>query len=133
MTVATTLHLRRPGVWIIAASLVAIALLTLTPAPLATRTPHFCLICGSFGTVDAALNIALFVPLGVGLALIRSPAKWSLLGVCILSIAIELTQLAIPGRDSTIGDVVFNTLGGALGYLLFHFRGKLLQPVPRTA
>lgn len=133
MTVATTLHLRRPAVWVIAVSLVGIAWLTLTPETPAARTPHYCLICGSFGTLDALLNVLLFAPLGVGLAMTGSSAKRSVLAMCALSVAIELAQLAIPGRDSTIGDVVFNTLGGGLGYLLFHFRGPLLKPAPRTA
>ncbi|WP_394550988.1 VanZ family protein [Agromyces sp. MMS24-JH15] len=65
-------------------------------------------------------NIALFVPLGLLL-----PLAWPRLGPitvivagCALSTGIELIQLAIPSRVSTISDVVANTAGTALGYLV---------------
>src|ERR1051325_7402966 len=133
MTVAATLHLRRGSGWLIAASLGAIGLATLTPQPSGATLPHYCLICGSFGTVDAILNVLLFVPLGVGLAGFRVRARNALLFVAALSVAIELTQLAIAGRDSTIGDVVFNTLGGALGFAIAARFHNLIAPGQRTA
>jgi len=119
-TVAPAPHLRRVG-WIITiASLVAIAFATLAPEPPGPVVSHFCLACGSFGTVDAMLNIVLFVPLGIGLALSAVPGKRALLAV-------------IPGRDSTLGDVLTNTVGGALGFAIAAHARLLLQPPPRIA
>jgi glycopeptide antibiotics resistance protein len=65
-------------------------------------------------------NIILFVPLGFTL-----PLKWThltkskvvLIG-CLSSIMIELIQLFIPNRCTDIDDVILNTLGTFIGYLL---------------
>jgi len=93
-----------------------------------------CLICGSFGTVDAFLNIALFVPLGFGLALSGIPGKRALVSMCVLSVLIETAQfLLISGRDSTLGDVLTNALGGALGFVIARYPRLWLRPRPRTA
>src|ERR1700716_4152161 len=114
-TVAPTPHLRRVG-WIITiASAVVIAFATLLPEPPGPVVSHFCLVCGSFGTVDAMLNIVLFVPLGIGLGLTGVPGKRALLAICALSALIETAQFFVmSGRDSTLGDVLTNTAGGAL-------------------
>jgi glycopeptide antibiotics resistance protein len=68
-----------------------------------------------FGVIG---NVVLFAPLGAvlrarGLALGQAAAR----GLA-LSFAIELTQLAIPGRTTSVDDMLLNTLGVALGYLL---------------
>lgn len=72
------------------------------------------------------LNILLFVPFGFGLPFISpfGATKTVLVGMC-FSIAIELLQWLsgrIAGtwfRITDINDVIFNTLGAAIGYLLF--------------
>jgi hypothetical protein len=115
-------------------SLAAIAFATLLPAPDETiTTTHFCLICGLVGGVSAILNVFMFVPLGIGLALAGWPAKRALLAMCALSVLIETAQLAIPGRDSTLGDVLTNSLGGALGFAIGRYAFVLLRPPPRLA
>lgn len=66
---------------------------------------------------EFAANVGLFVPLGVLLAHAwqRVPA-WVLIAAGSgFSVVIELVQLAIPSRFSTISDVVANTLGTAIG------------------
>jgi glycopeptide antibiotics resistance protein len=68
-----------------------------------------------FGVIG---NVVLFAPLGAvlrarGLELGQTVAR----GLA-LSFAIELTQLAIPGRTTSVDDMLLNTLGVALGYLL---------------
>jgi hypothetical protein len=104
------------------------------PEPGRPPGQHFCLACGSFGWVDAFLNVLLFVPLGVGLAMsgmARFRAVALMLG---LSALIETVQLLfIPGRDSTIGDVINNTVGGALGFALARNMRVLLRPTQRMA
>lgn len=72
------------------------------------------------------LNILLFVPFGFGLSFITNfRAQKIILSGIISSITIELLQL-ITGRvaDMTfrvadINDVIFNTIGAVIGYVLF--------------
>ncbi len=84
-------------------------------------------------TVDLLGNIAVFVPLGAALAAATFPvrpaerrrrrfgARWWLRVVgagLLLSVSIELIQLAIPSRATDIDDVILNTLGTAIGAVL---------------
>jgi hypothetical protein len=133
-TVASTPQVRRLGVGVIIASVAAIAIATLFPAANPPVTSHFCLICGYRGGADAILNVILFLPLGVGLALTRVRAKFAVPAIFALSAAIETTQLfLIAGRDAAIGDLVMNTLGGALGFAIGQYAFTLLRPSPRKA
>jgi hypothetical protein len=51
-----------------------------------------------------------------------------------LSVLIEVAQLLVlAGRDPTVGDVVANTLGGALGFGLIAFSPTWLRPSRRQA
>ena len=89
---------------------------------------------GSLGGVDAILNVLLFIPLGVGLELCGVPTRRALLTMGFLSLLIETAQLlVIPGRDATLGDVLTNILGGALGFAASRYRLVLLRPSLRTA
>jgi hypothetical protein len=93
-----------------------ILLATLTPFP-GARLPDFvgCVICGVRGWSDALANLILFVPLGAALLANgrTGPRAVGLAGL--LSAGIELAQIFIPGRDPSLGDVCFNTLGAAVG------------------
>jgi hypothetical protein len=52
----------------------------------------------------------------------------------VLSSLIELAQfLMIPGRNSTIGDVLTNSIGGAIGFAIGRYGFALLRPSPRIA
>jgi hypothetical protein len=134
MTVAPAPHLRSAGLIITILSLAGIALATLLPQPGVAGGSHFCVVCGSVGGVNGFLNIILFVPLGIGLALAGYPAKRAVLATFALSALIETAQyLMIPGRYSTIGDVLTNTLGGALGFAIGRYAFTLLRPSPRIA
>ncbi len=107
---------------------------TLTPMD-AGSDPDFiaCILCGSRGNADALVNVILFAPLGLALALMgRSGLRW--IGyAAILSIAIEFAQLVIPGRDPSLGDVCFNTIGAAIGQLVAHVGLRSLASSERTA
>lgn len=78
-----------------------------------------------FLSINLAGNILVFVPLGFGLAgaLDRGrlkPIIWqAVLGGFMLSLAIELLQLTTPSRSTDIDDLIFNTLGAALGAALY--------------
>ena len=93
--------------------------LTLVPSPGETGyIPITCIFCGHHASADAASNVILFLPLGMALAW-WAPGRrlaWRL-GPA-LSLAIELAQLVIPGRDASIGDALTNTLGTRIGWSL---------------
>jgi glycopeptide antibiotics resistance protein len=65
-----------------------------------------------YAHVEAAANVALFVPLGIlGTLILRRWWLTSLVGIAIAA-AIELAQFAaLPARVSTISDVLANGLG----------------------
>lgn len=106
-------------------ALLAVALLAILSATLYPTGDEdlaalvLCIVCGEHGTADAIVNLMLFLPLGAGLALTGWPVRWALLGAALLSSGIELAQLLIiPGRDPSLGDMIFNTLGATAGMAL---------------
>jgi hypothetical protein len=74
--------------------------------------------------VDALVNIVGFVPFGLGTCLcLRFWTEWSI-SRCVLmtilvgasvSLVIELLQVLLPTRDSSLADLVTNILGTAIG------------------
>ena len=70
--------------------------------------------------VELGLNVVLFVPLSLlGWFVLRHARVvfWVVVGAA-LSVLIELVQLAIPGRFSTLQDIAANTAGATIGALL---------------
>jgi glycopeptide antibiotics resistance protein len=71
--------------------------------------------------VEASANVVLFVPLGVLVLLWRTDWGWlpaTLLAFAV-TVGIEVLQDVLrPERVASAGDVVANTLGGAIGALL---------------
>jgi glycopeptide antibiotics resistance protein len=69
--------------------------------------------------IAAAANFILFIPLGllVGIRW-RSFHRWSavLVLAATLSLAIEIIQFGLGGHDSSIDDVLLNTLGAMFGH-----------------
>lgn len=110
-----------PLVWkrgVLVAVILAIAVATLRPIfDVSFAPPVACLLCGTRGVSDFILNIALFFPLGVALAWLGMPLRRALLTGLIGSGLIEVAQMALPGRDSSLGDVISNSVGCALGAL----------------
>ena len=100
----------------VAAALILIAVLTLTPTPGAAGSAGFCVFCGSLGGVDFALNVLLFAPLGA--AIWNATGSWRramIVGV-VVSLFVEALQYrVIVGRDATAGDVLANALGTLVG------------------
>ena len=75
-----------------------------------------CLICGEGGLADAIVNAILFMPLGAAAALTGRSTLAALAIGAALSGSVEFAQITlIPGRDASIGDLVFNTLGAVAG------------------
>jgi hypothetical protein len=107
---------------------------TLSPQPGPATESHWCLVCGSLGGVSSILNLLLFLPLGIGLAIYRFGAKRAVVLMCVLAILIETAQLLfIPGRNATIGDVLANSLGGAIGFAIARNAFILLRPTQQSA
>ena len=77
---------------------------------------------------NALLNVALFLPLGMLLPLIwdqfRAMKNTVLFGFG-MSLTIELLQILV-GRATDINDLITNTLGAFLGFVLW----KLVPPIP---
>jgi len=93
----------------------------------------FCLGCGRAVLADALSNLALFVPLGMALACSGDTARFALIAAAMLSVTVESAQFVIPGRDPSIRDVLFNTLGGLTGFTVTRRGASLLLVGPRTA
>jgi hypothetical protein len=132
VTVARAPQVRRWGWVLTGASIVVIGAATLIPQAGHSEGSPVCIFCGSLGGVDAVLNVLLFLPLGIGLALTGMRARTALLAVLILSTAIELAQLlVISGRDAALGDVLANVLGGAAGFSICRWNGAWWNPSRR--
>jgi hypothetical protein len=86
------------------------------------------------GGADVLLNLALFVPLGMGLAGLRRSLGFTVAAAFLVSLTVELLQYTvIVGRDATLSDLVTNTAGGAAGWLLATSSARLLTPDRRLA
>ncbi|MFQ5688812.1 MAG: VanZ family protein [Gemmatimonadota bacterium] len=101
------------GVWL-AATLV----LTLSPDARVVTNSELCLVCGDRGLADVLLNIVLFLPLGICASALLGSSRLRYLAGLVVSLAIETAQVFIPGRDGSLGDIVFNAAGAALGVLI---------------
>jgi glycopeptide antibiotics resistance protein len=75
----------------------------------------------SYDHVEYTANIAMFVPLGILLAMWLGRRWWwvAMISCFALSGAIETFQgLALPSRYATFDDVIANTTGGVIGALV---------------
>lgn len=75
------------------------------------------LVAIPYGDAERLLNTAMFVPLGATVALLLRTRFWPLavLAGSALSAAVEYAQAAIPGRVPDPEDVLWNTVGAAIG------------------
>jgi len=126
----------RVGYLVIAVTASLIGRLTLTSGDplLLEPTGVWCLVCGSRGGVDVLLNVLLFMPLGVGLALSGVGVRRAALVGLGLSLCVEAIQLgALVGRAASLSDLLTNTTGTLLGAALTRHWRRWLLPVPATA
>ena len=103
---------------------------TLNLIPLIALTPQ--------DLKTSLLNILLFVPFGFGLPFIANVRMKTVVALgALLSILIEVLQLVtglmakITFRIADINDVIFNTIGVAIGYMLFVGFIRLYRRLPR--
>jgi hypothetical protein len=108
--------------------------LTLTPQYQATKAPPiFCLFCGDTLVLDAILNVFLFIPFGMGLRLAGMSRRRAFAIALVTTITVELLQLAIPGRDTSLGDVITNSSGAFIGIICADIWRVVLLPSRRAA
>lgn len=114
--------------------LAVVFLATLVPSGAREQTPPIlCVLCGDGMLADGILNAMLFLPLGAGL----SAAGWrplrALAAGMVVSLGVETLQSVIPGRDPSLSDLVFNSLGTALGIAFIRSSDTWFRPRPRVA
>ncbi|HEU5322199.1 MAG TPA: VanZ family protein, partial [Methylomirabilota bacterium] len=116
----------------------AIVAITATPTG-STRieAPLWCLACAAFGqraAVDLLLNVALYVPLGLGLRLMGLSWRAAVSIAFGVTLTIELLQMRIiAGRFASVGDVFANTLGSWAGAVVAPRWRAFLLPDARLA
>ena len=110
-------------------SVFLITVLTLTPTPVEASIPFWCVFCGERSAVDLLLNVALFVPLGVALGLFGLPLARAMLFAVLGTGVVETLQLfVIPGRYPTFRDILANSLGAFVGYLVGRHWRQIIAP-----
>jgi hypothetical protein len=129
---------RRVASLIAFGGLVFILVATLIPAPeralAVAATPLLCLVCGEQGSVDVVMNILLFIPFAFGLRWSGVSTRRVMVASVLLTLLVESLQYSVvAGRDSSLSDVLTNSLGGALGALLADHMATLFRPSPPTA
>ncbi len=115
-----------------------VAWCTLRPDPAAVARvaalPWYCIACGDGGLTDIILNLLLFLPFGILARMAGWRATSTLAVLCLLSTMIEVSQGAfLVGRDASLGDVLCNTAGGALGWLVWPLLLQVARPHARFA
>ena len=113
--------------------IVLVLIATLTPGD--TSVPPFtaCIICGSQGIADAICNVVLFLPVGAALMVLGArPARAVLLAAALSAFVEGMQATIVAGRDPSLGDVVFNSIGGLLGVLALRSVHAWLTPGPRN-
>ena len=115
----------------VAAAVVFVLLLTVLPnggAKGVQLTPFVAMVDsirdpdGLSNLLEIPANILLFLPLGAAFAYTGALSARRAVGYgAAFSAAIELVQLAIPGRWTSIDDWILNTVGTALGFVLWRW------------
>ena len=118
----------------IVASLLLIAAVTLVPTGGAWPRDFWCWRCSDdASTIEFALNVLLFAPLGFALARGVNVRK-ALLAIAATTIAIELLQyFVIAGRYGSIRDAIANFAGGAGALWVAPRLRSLWSPDAKTA
>jgi hypothetical protein len=106
----------RLGALILSVGLIAVLLATLVPGGSDETSSTFaCVFCGERALADLLVNVILFTPVGIGVALAGAGLRRAVLAGLVLSALVEVIQLVLPGRDASLGDVIANTVGAWIG------------------
>ncbi len=112
-------------VWIRLAPIALLLIIGATTIPADFRSPATELISWSLDPRDFVLNLLLFIPLGAALSGRRWVVVLAALGL--LSLSIEVLQLAQAGRHAGPADILANVAGGGLGSRFQHVRSSWLS------
>ena len=107
---------RSSAAFLVAISLGIIGFFTLRPEVAFVVLPMTCVFCGELGGTDFVLNIILFIPLGVSARwFTRRHTAAVALGIATTVLVEALQVTVIPGRYASLGDLLANTIGTAIG------------------
>lgn len=123
-----TISLRR---LLLGLATLVILVLTLSPADSEGGVESFSValrMAGFRGLADSVANILLFAPFGAAAAACFPGWLRPILAGAGLSAGVELVQLFVPGRYSSPWDLLFNTVGAALGAALFRTAARWVSP-----
>ena len=125
---------RRLGAALAILGALMIAALTLTPSGGGASPTSLCILCGDYGGADFLLNLAFFVPYGLGLGLRRTRVWLAAALVVLTTLSVELLQMTVVhGRDANLGDLLSNSIGGWIGIAMGRQWRALLFPDRRQA
>jgi glycopeptide antibiotics resistance protein len=102
----------------LAASLALVFGVTLRPAGGPNRVELAPWTTQQLNAVNVVGNVALFALLSAVLWSFGWSLRRTVVAGFVLSFGIELLQLAVPGRTTATADVLCNTFGAAVGWLL---------------
>jgi len=113
---------RRASTWVVVYG-VALALIAFWPQPVDSGADRLLGVISrvfpilTYQRIEFGSNILLFVPLGVGLALLLRRARYLVMPVALLvSLTIESVQaLFLADRTPSVHDIIANVSGAALG------------------
>ncbi|KON73196.1 hypothetical protein M768_09640 [Cellulosimicrobium cellulans F16] len=97
------------------------------PVSSAPWNAHLALVpLADYEVADAVMNVLVFVPLGMLLPLLLARTSWwrAVAAAAAFSLAIEVVQYVTShllggGHIADVDDLLFNVVGGVLGYALF--------------
>ena len=120
------MHFRLP---LMAAGVLVILAITLSPIQPGYFKPFaVCVACTRRWVADGVLNVWLFVPFGFIVGWSAQSFRKAIIWSVALSIVIEGAQMFMPGRASALNDIIFNSIGGAVGGATAVRPGRWLFP-----
>jgi len=119
------------GALVVLIGIAGIVVATLHPSGHTTdQSWNLNLWSGEAALAELLQNLILFVPLGIGLALLGVPILPAMTFGALLSFSVEFTQQWIPGRDPSVGDILCNTISTAIGVALVKLAPRWLTISP---
>jgi glycopeptide antibiotics resistance protein len=142
MQINKKLNFQSWGYWLLLAGLSFIIVATISPFNFIVPegfSGKYILEEFNFGSSvkDYLQNILLFIPFGIGFTKIIANQYLRknlgqilaiiLLASAIISTTVELTQFLLPTRTSNLTDIIYNSLGGTLGGLIYCKHKEIIQ------
>lgn len=101
------------------------------------RDLHNLTLSDPFLNINLTGNVIAFMPLGFMLPLVFPHWRWSMFKVLVLSFmlscAFECTQLVLAMGIFDVDDMILNTTGGVIGYILYRIGSRLTGSKPQSS